>query len=120
LRSSQSPLDLTENLMLYLDIPTADDYADLAAFRGDMAVSIVLPTTPVTEETDADRIQLKNLIKEADGRVTCAEAAGAGSYGVADEVARRVLLSGGEVFSVRAEDMPEPGKPVAAMLRFPL
>jgi len=51
--------------MLYLDIPTADDYADLAAFRGDMAVSIALPTTPVSNETDADRIQLKNLAKEA-------------------------------------------------------
>ena len=47
--------------MLYLDIPTAEDYADLAAWRGDMGVSIFLPTTPVTLETDADRILLKNL-----------------------------------------------------------
>ena len=60
--------------MLYLDIPTADDYADLAAFRGDMAVSIALPTTPVSIEIDADRIQLKNLAKEA---VDQLEAAGA-------------------------------------------
>lgn len=60
--------------MLYLDIPTADDYADLASFRGDMAVSIALPTTPVTDDTDADRIQLKNLCKEA---VDQLEAAGA-------------------------------------------
>ena len=67
--------------MLYLDIPTADDYADLAAFRGDMAVSIALPTTPVSTETDADRIQLKNLAKEALGQL---EAAGADKRRLAD------------------------------------
>ncbi len=60
--------------MLYLDIPTADDYADLAAWRGDIAVSLFLPTTPVTLDTDADRIQLKNLAKEA---ISQLEAAGA-------------------------------------------
>lgn len=51
--------------MLYLDIPTADDLSDLANWRGDMGVSLFLPTTPVTQETDADRILLKNLAKEA-------------------------------------------------------
>ena len=60
--------------MLYLDIPTANDYADLAAWRGDIAVSLFLPTTPVTLDTDADRIQLKNLAKEA---ISQLEAAGA-------------------------------------------
>lgn len=60
--------------MLYLDIPTADDYADLAAFRGDMAVSIALPTTPVSIEIDADRIQLKNLAKEAVDQLAAAGA----------------------------------------------
>ncbi len=60
--------------MLYLDIPTADDYADLAAWRGDIAVSLFLPTTPVTLETDADRLHLKSLAKEAIGQL---EAAGA-------------------------------------------
>ena len=59
-------------------------------------------------------------VDEADGSVTLVEAAGADSYGVADEVARRVLASGGEVLAVRAEDMPEPGKPVAAVLRYAL
>ena len=60
--------------MLYLDIPTADDYADLAAWRGDMGVSIFLPTTPVTLETDADRILLKNLAKEAIDQLQAADA----------------------------------------------
>ncbi len=60
--------------MLYLDIPTADDYADLASFRGDIAVSIALPTTPVSTENEGDLIQFKNLVKEA---VDQLEAAGA-------------------------------------------
>jgi hypothetical protein len=60
--------------MLYLDIPTVEDYADLAAWRGDIGVSIALPTTPVTLDTDADRIQLKNLAKAAIDQL---EAAGA-------------------------------------------
>jgi hypothetical protein len=51
--------------MLYLDLPTADELTDLAMQRSDMAVSIYLPTTPVSLETDADRIGLKNLAKEA-------------------------------------------------------
>jgi hypothetical protein len=59
-------------------------------------------------------------VDEADGSVTLADSAGAETYGVADEVARRVLASGGEVLAVRADEMPEPGKPVAAILRYPL
>jgi hypothetical protein len=51
--------------MLYLDLPTADELADLATQRHDMAVSVILPTTPISIETDADRILLKNLTKEA-------------------------------------------------------
>ncbi len=59
-------------------------------------------------------------VDETDGHVVLAESAGAHSYGVADEVARRVLASGGQVLAVRAADMPEPGKPIAAILRWPL
>jgi hypothetical protein len=29
--------------MLYLDIPTTEDYVDLAAWRGDIGVSLFLP-----------------------------------------------------------------------------
>ena len=39
------------------------------------------------------------------------------NYGVTDEIARRVLLAGGTVLAVRAEDIPE-GGPVAGLLRF--
>jgi Bacterial archaeo-eukaryotic release factor family 11 len=43
----------------------------------------------------------------------------AASYGVVDEIARRVLLSGGRVLAVRGADVPG-GGPVAAIFRYPL
>jgi release factor family 11 len=49
--------------MLYVDIPTSADIAALTAYRGDLCASIYLPTTPVTQETRGDRIELKNLSK---------------------------------------------------------
>lgn len=68
---------------------------------------------------DMDQV-IHGTVDEGDGRISYAEAAGADSYGVADEVARRVLSTGGEVLSVRASDMPEPGSSVAAILRYPV
>src|ERR1700730_7270383 len=51
--------------MLYVDIPGVADLKSLAAHRDDICVSIYLPTTPVSQEAAADRIELKNLAKEA-------------------------------------------------------
>ena len=51
--------------MLYVDLPTSTEIAALAADRGDVRVSIFLPTTPLTQDTAADRIELKNLAREA-------------------------------------------------------
>lgn len=51
--------------MLYVDTPTSADIAALTIHRGDLCVSIYLPTTPVTQEAQADRIELKNLAKQA-------------------------------------------------------
>jgi hypothetical protein len=51
--------------MLYVDIPSLADLKSLAAYRGDICVSIYLPTTPVSREAVSDRIELKNLAKEA-------------------------------------------------------
>ena len=51
--------------MLYVDLPTTAEIAALAAQRDAMSVSIYLPTTPLTQDTQADRIVLKNLAKEA-------------------------------------------------------
>lgn len=51
--------------MLHVDIPTDDDIVHLARERGDIAVSIYLPTTPLTQDALADRIALKNMAGEA-------------------------------------------------------
>lgn len=57
-------------------------------------------------------------VDDADGAVTVASEPGSSRYGIVDEIARRVLLSGGRVLGVRAADIPG-GKPVAAILRYP-
>lgn len=67
--------------MLYVDIPAAADLIDLARHRNDMSVSIYLPTTPVSIETDGDRIALKNLAKDAAGQL---EAAGGDKRRIAE------------------------------------
>lgn len=51
--------------MLYVDIPTSTDMKALSSYRGKICVSIYLPTTPITQDAQADRIVLKNLAKEA-------------------------------------------------------
>jgi hypothetical protein len=59
------------------------------------------------------------VVDEETGKVTFAEANDAVSYGVVDEIARRVWLSGGRVLAVRREDIPAGGS-VAAILRYAL
>src|SRR3546814_8877787 len=51
--------------MLYVDIPTSADTMALTAHRREACVSIYLRTTPLTQETKADRIELKNLTRHA-------------------------------------------------------
>lgn len=51
--------------MLHLDIPTRDQINRMMATRADAAVSIFVPTTPLTQQIDQARITLKNLRKEA-------------------------------------------------------
>lgn len=51
--------------MLYVDIPTSADIEALSSFRGEVCVSIYLRTTPLTQQAQADRIELKNLAKQA-------------------------------------------------------
>jgi hypothetical protein len=60
--------------MLHVDIPSQADIKALAAERDDICVSIYLPTTPVTQETKGDRIELKNLAKEAARQLEAASA----------------------------------------------
>lgn len=51
--------------MLYVDIPTVAEFRSLADRRADACVSIYVPTSPITQDTDASRIELRNLSKEA-------------------------------------------------------
>jgi hypothetical protein len=57
-------------------------------------------------------------VDEETGAVTFADD-DSDSYGVVDEIARRVMLTGGEVLAVRKDDVPD-GAPVAAIFRHPL
>jgi len=59
---------------------------------------------------------LPGTVDEATGAVTLG-APGAGTYGVLDEIARRVWLADGRVVAVRASDIPG-GGPAAAILRY--
>ena len=54
-----------------------------------------------------------------DGAVSFAEAGDATSYGLVDEIAARVIATGGRVIGVRHPDIPQ-GKPLAAILRHPV
>ena len=54
-----------------------------------------------------------------DGTVTFTDDNDAVAYGVVDEIARRVLLSGGRVLAVRRADIPDESS-VAAILRYPV
>jgi hypothetical protein len=51
--------------MLHLDLPTREKFSLLAKERADTCVSIYLNTTPVTQDVQASRIELKNFVKEA-------------------------------------------------------
>jgi hypothetical protein len=60
--------------------------------------------------------KVPGVVDEETGAVALAEQDDAASYGVVDEIARRVLLSGGRVLAVRRDDLPD-RTPVAASLR---
>lgn len=60
--------------MLYVDIPTPADISALAAARGETCVSIYLRTTPLTQQAQADRVELKNLARNALEQVATAGA----------------------------------------------
>jgi hypothetical protein len=83
------------------------DVADAARAATAGAVEILL--------VDIDRV-VPGTVDDA-GAVTFAEDASADTYGVIDEIAGRVLLSGGTVLGARAGDLPgDTG--LAAILRF--
>ena len=87
---------------------TATDIADVARAATYAMVDTVL--------VDIDAA-VPGTIDETSGVVTFADRHEAVSYGLVDEIARRVWLSGGRVLAVRREDIPGGGE-VAAILRW--
>lgn len=51
--------------MLHVDIPTRSEIVALNDVRADACVSIYLKTTPLTQQTDASRIELGNMARQA-------------------------------------------------------
>jgi Bacterial archaeo-eukaryotic release factor family 11 len=86
------------------------DIAEMARFATYGAVDTVF--------IDIDEV-IPGSIDETSGVVTFSATADAVSYGVVDEIARRVWLNGGRVLAVRRDDVP--GKDAAAaILRYTL
>jgi hypothetical protein len=54
-----------EAIMLHIDLPTMEQFRVLARTRADACVSLYLPTTTLSQHSDASRIELGNLLKEA-------------------------------------------------------
>jgi Bacterial archaeo-eukaryotic release factor family 11 len=59
--------------MLHIDLPSLTEFKALAAQRSDACVSIYLPTTPVTQDVVASRIEFGNLGKAALAQLEAAE-----------------------------------------------
>jgi hypothetical protein len=51
--------------MLYVDVPTRAEFNSLHHVRADACVSIYLTTTPLSQDSGASRIELRNLAKQA-------------------------------------------------------
>src|SRR5882672_1894701 len=56
---------LNEGPMLYIDIPTLDEFKALAQIKGETCVSLYLPTSPLGTSAKFNRIAFKDLAKEA-------------------------------------------------------
>jgi hypothetical protein len=59
-------------MMLYVDIPTRAEFKALHQVRADACVSIYLETTPISQNSDASRIELGNFAKQARGQLEVA------------------------------------------------
>jgi Bacterial archaeo-eukaryotic release factor family 11 len=58
---------------LHTDIPTRSEVESLLRARGSPCVSIYLATSPVTQQSQAERIELKNLVAEAAEQIEVAD-----------------------------------------------
>ena len=65
---------------------------------------------------DIDEV-IPGTVDETNGAVNFSKSANATDYGVVDEIASRVIRSGGRILGVRKADIPG-GKSLAAILRY--
>lgn len=86
----------------------ASDVVDVARAATQGAVDTLL--------VDIDDV-MPGTVDEQTGAVSFAEVDDAVAYGIVDEIARRVWLTGGRVLAVRRDDVPG-GASVAAILRY--
>ncbi|WP_182353967.1 hypothetical protein [Flaviflexus huanghaiensis] len=57
-------------MALHTDIPTSTDIERLAAARHDYCVSIYVPTSPITQDTETARLELRNAADDAYRQLT--------------------------------------------------
>ena len=86
----------------------SDDLAEIARAATFGAVDTVFLDIDTT---------IPGFVDEDSGALTLDDSDDAANYGVTDEIARRVLLTGGRVMAVRRDDVPGEGT-VAAILRY--
>jgi hypothetical protein len=55
---------LNEEPMLHIDIPTLPEFKALAQIKGDVCISMYLPTSPLGENARINRIAFKDIAKE--------------------------------------------------------
>src|SRR6202790_2709028 len=56
---------LNEGPMLHIDIPTLEEFKALAQIKGQVCVSLYLPTSPLVDNIRANRIAFRDLAREA-------------------------------------------------------
>ena len=125
-----SDADLATASRAILDELYAADLEDVrATFATRSGAAAARPTSPTWPArppsarstrlmVDFDDV-IPGFVAASDGTVTLEGDDDAANYGVIDEIARRVLLSGGRVLALRRDDIPEHGT-VAAILRYPV
>ncbi|QYK42083.1 MAG: hypothetical protein KF887_02800 [Paracoccaceae bacterium] len=73
--------------MLHVDIPTAAQLMKLITARGEGSVTFYLPTTPETQHIGQARIELGNLLKEAEAQLEAADTAKRTIWPISEQVA---------------------------------
>ena len=51
--------------MLHIDIPTLAEFKHLAQIKGEICVSLYLPTSPLGEDARVNRVAFKDIAREA-------------------------------------------------------